>query len=740
MTFQIQNLHFSPSLPIFIIGLLAIIVIGALSFTAIKRALRPKRTGAIEALRFLIALLVVLMLWQPEWKTIIQPEDEPKIALLWDDSGSHQTHDAPLPHSKTVVSRQEFTQHVLDLNLWKELENNGKTTVFSQSFATPNHDAATNTLSGTDLTTPIEQLLENHDNLRAIVLLSDGDWNLGSPPVSAAQKMLLKNVPLFAIPVGSKDRLPDIEILKISAPTYGIIGEPIQIPFSIHSSLKRDTTTTIRLRDLDSGKELTKKITIPAEKTLFDSLLWRIEKEGSSSLELSIPVASGELVKDNNKQKFSIQGKKENLRVLVIDTLPRWEYRFIRNALSRDPGVKLDCLLLHPTLGAGGGPDYIQQFPEKLEDLQKYDVVFIGDIGIGEGQLSLEQTTLLKGLVENQASGIVFLPGPQGLQKTLTDTPLGELIPVTLDRSKPEGIYNSTASPLELTTQGSGSLLTMLGDNEQENAKIWKSLPGFYWSAAIEKAKGGADVLATHSNRRNRFGRIPLLVTKAAGNGKVLYLGHDSAWRWRKGVEDLYHYRFWGQVARWMSYQRNMAAGERVRLYYTPDRPKIGDFVTLNANAFEENGSPLIEGSVYVNIEAPDGSTSRVELSKSEGSWGSFSGRTRITSPGSWKLAAGITSDPKAQKISTTIIAQGKELEKKGQPARPEVLEEMARISKGAIVTPNEIKNISSLINALPVKKPVELSIPLWAQLSTMITLIVLLGLFWVLRKLNGTF
>ena len=740
MTFQIQNLHFSPSLPILIIGCVALLVIGALCVTAIKRALRPKRTGALEALRFVITTIVVLMLWQPEWKTTITPEDDPEIAILWDASASGLTHDAQLPSSKTVVSRSEFTEHVLDLDIWKQLENGGKTTVFTQDFSAPSAVTDSRTLSGTNLSSPLELLLEEHDNLRAVILLSDGDWNLGAPPVSAAQKMLLKKVPLFAIPVGTKERLPDIEILEVTAPTYGIIGEPVQISFSIRSSLKRDVNTTIRLRDVESGKEITKKVSIAAEKTHFDSLLWRIDKEGATQLEISFPVAAGELVKGNNRHPFIVQGKKENLRVLVIDTLPRWEYRFIRNALSRDPGVKLDCLLLHPKSGAGDGPDYIQQFPENLEDLQKYDVVFIGDIGIGKGQLTLEQTTLLKGLVENQASGIVFLPGPQGLQKTLTDTPLGDLIPVVLDPEKPEGISDSTASPLSLTTQGTGSLLTMLGDNEKDNEAVWKNLPGFYWSAAIEKAKGGADVLATHANRRNRYGRIPLLVTKAAGNGKVLYLGHDSAWRWRRGVEDLYHYRFWGQVARWMSYQRNMAAGERVRLYYTPDRPKVGDFVTLNANAFEENGTPLIEGSVYVNIEAPDGSTSRVELSKSEGTWGSFSGRTRITSPGSWKLSAGITSDPKAQKISTTVIAQGKELEKKGQPARPEVLEEMARISKGAIVTPNEIKNIPSLINALPVKKPVELSIPLWAQLSTMITLIVLLALFWILRKLNGTF
>ena len=50
-------------------------------------------------------------------------------------------------------------------------------------------------------------------------------------------------------------------------------------------------------------------------------------------------------------------------------------------------------------------------------------------------------------------------------------------------------------------------------------------------------------------------------------------MGTDAAWRWREGVEDKYHYRFWGQVARWMAYQRGIASGEKMRLFYSPDNP-----------------------------------------------------------------------------------------------------------------------------------------------------------------------
>jgi len=722
------------------IGIIALILIGTLSFLTWRRSPHRGRTAALEILRMIAALTVVMLLWQPEWRTIVHPDTKPKIAILWDDSKSMTTIDAPLPpvlsEKGEIVSRAEWVKKALAADLWQPLEANGANDVTTSAFATP--DKNQQTLSGTDLQTPLAEVLENQSNLRAVVLFSDGDYNLGQPPVAAAQKMRLRGVPMFPIPVGSQSRLPDLDLLAVTAPSYGIIGENVQIPFTIRSSLDRQVRTLVRLRD-EAGREHTKDLVIPPNAETYDSVLWRLEKDGASTLELSIPVADGELIASNNSGKFVITGRPEKIRVMVIETLPRWEYRFLRNALSRDPGVELSCLLFHPALGPGGGKDYIQEFPSKLEDLAKYDVIFLGDVGVAKDQLTTEQCALIRGLVENQASGVVFLPGPQGNQFSLLDTELSDLMPVILDDAHRNGMAESIASPLSLTTEGRTSLLTMLGNNEEENPAIWRRLPGFYWHAPVIKAKGGSEVLAVHANRRGKFGPIPLLVTKPAGNGKVLFMGIDSAWRWRRGVEDLYHYRFWGQVARWMSYQRNMASGQRVRLFFTPERPVPGATVTLNANAFDANGAPLEKGTVAIDLTAPDGRTQRIELQKNASAWGAFSGRFKVDLPGAWKIRA-TASGAEDKPLETTLLAQGVEIEKIGQPARPEVLEEMARVTRGRVIHPAELAELVTEIKALPEPRPLESRIPLWSHWATLVALISLLGLFWTGRKLNGMF
>ena len=107
-------------------------------------------------------------------------------------------------------------------------------------------------------------------------------------------------------------------------------------------------------------------------------------------LTLDVPKHPDETQGDNNRLLAPIAIREEKLRVLVVESLPRWEYRYLRNALSRDPGVDVRCLLFHPGLSkvGGGNKDYIKQFPAGLDELSKFDVVFLGDIGVEGGSLA----------------------------------------------------------------------------------------------------------------------------------------------------------------------------------------------------------------------------------------------------------------------------------------------------------------------------------------------------------------
>ncbi|HVT28965.1 MAG TPA: hypothetical protein VHE81_13200, partial [Lacipirellulaceae bacterium] len=458
---------------------------------------------------------------------------------------------------------------------------------------------------------------------------------------------------------------------------------------------------------------------------------------GNFTVTLNVPKQAIETIADNNKLTVPISIREEKLRVLLVESLPRWEYRYLRNALSRDPGVQLSCLLFHPGLDkvGGGNKDYIKEFPSSLETLAKYDVVFLGDVGL-DNELTLDECRMLRGLVEFQASGLVFLPGVEGREFSLLDTPLKDLYPVVLDSTQRSGWGSRTPSHFQLTELGERSLLTKLADSQQENAEVWDNLPGFQWYAPVVRAKAGTEVLCVHGEISNDYGRLPLLVTQTFGAGKVLFMGTDGAWRWRKGVEDKYHYRFWGQVVRWMAYQRNMAKGETMRLYYSPDQPQLGKSVMLKANVMEPTGEPLSKGDVAARITAPSGRVQTIQFTSVNDEWGAFTGQYVSDEPGQHRVT--LSCRQTGATLDASFFVQGAANEPVGKPARPEVLEEIARVSRGKVIASQDVSKILSQLRDLPEPPPIERRLQIWCHPITAGVLISMFGAFWVARKAVG--
>jgi len=711
------------------IGIL--LCVAVVCFLAWKRSQFSREQGIVESLRLLIAFVIVALLNQPEWVEEFQPEEKPTIAILYDNSTSMTTRDVKQngPSGVELVTRQAAIKQIIEPTTWDALRTKMSIAIEPISSGKPEE--------GTNIGEPLHDAPKRFENLRAIVLASDGDWNEGPSPADAASSLRTKGIAVFTVAVGSASRLPDIELLSLDGPTFGVRGKSVRIPFSVESTLPREYVTTVTLKS-SNGDEVSKEVHLRPMGRTNDWILWKPSENGDYSLTLEIPKNGDELLDDNNKLSMPIAIREEKLKVLIVESLPRWEYRYLRNALSRDPGVELSCLLFHPGLSKSGGgtKDYIKSFPKGLDELGKYDVVFLGDVGVGPDQLTPEDCRLLRGIVEFQASGLVFMPGWQGNERTLLETDLADLYPVVLDAAQTSGWGSRTPSQFELTELGRRSLLTKLADTQEENIDVWQALPGFQWYAPVVRAKAGTDVLCVHKEVTNNFGRLPLLVTRTFGAGKILFMGTDGAWRWRKGVEDKYHYRFWGQVVRWMAYQRNMAKGETMRLYYSPEQPQVRQSVSLNANVMERTGEPLAKGDVTAQIEAPSGKIESIRFNSSGDEWGAFTSNYIPKEPGQHKMI--LSCRQTGATLETSFTVQGVALEKVGKAARPDVLEEIARVSHGNVVAPDRLAQMIETLAAIPDPPPITHRLQIWSHPLSAGFIILLLGVFWVARKAYG--
>lgn len=130
-----------------------VLVTASLCWIGWRRSGYAAEYGLVEVLRLLIAILVGVLLNQPEWVEEFRPKEKPTIAVLWDASKSMDTRDvavaensldgpvAPSAASENNVaasgfqSRRESISRLTQSEFWKPLEERFRVVV--EPFSLP---------------------------------------------------------------------------------------------------------------------------------------------------------------------------------------------------------------------------------------------------------------------------------------------------------------------------------------------------------------------------------------------------------------------------------------------------------------------------------------------------------------------------------------------------------------------------------------------------------------------------
>ena len=712
----------------------------ALSIVQFRRGGRRRFEAWTEAIRLLAIALLAVTLLRPERVQVQREEGKPVLAVLMDASGSMVTPDVPAATGPGMTTRAEWLAPLRDAAAWSSLA--GQYDVRLQDFGAPpappqDPGAPTQSVAriGTNMHTPLDDWARRAGAARAVLMIGDGDWTEGPSPIEAATRLRASSTPVFTLTTGAATFMPDVELVSVQAPAYAQVDEWVQLPLVVNSRLPDPVETAIVL--LEDGVERSRRtIALPPMAQVATTLVFQPDQEGDRKFTLRVVPVDGESRTDNNERAFGMSLRKVVIRVLIVETEPRWEYRYLRNAAVRDPSVEVNTLLLHPGMKTGGGRGYLAEFPATREALAAYDVIFIGDVAMGEGGLNETQCGWIRDVVQTQASGLVFLPGPSGRWLSLAKGPLADLIPVDCETDRPQGHGMAIENRMALTMRGRDHRLTRLASTPEANERLWSTLPGFYWYAGVLRARPGSEVLAVHAQARNADGRVPLLVTRAAGAGKVLFMGHDSAWRWRRGVEDLHHYRFWVQVFRWMAHQRHLVQTEGLRFFFTPESPSIGDRLWVQATPLDAQGFPLERATVEGVMTTPSGVSVPMSFRPVENGWGAYQGDTLLREGGVHRLAVRCRETGKS--AETTFESAMPDPEPVGRPARAEIMRELAAITGGWSAGADGVEAMLQRLRDLPPREPRETRFRLWCHPLWLAALSAGFGVYWVLRKLLG--
>src|SRR5262249_49083872 len=135
-----------------------------------------------------------------------------------------------------------------------------------------------------------------------------------------------------------------------------------------------------------------------------------------------------------------------------------------------------------------------------------------------------------------------------------------------------------------------------------------------------------------------RFGKLPVLAHHYAGRGRVLFVGTDSTWLWRRNVGDRFFYKFWGQAIRFVA-RRDQQGATKSWIEARPIRPQPGEQAQIGRVAVGRAGQPRSEPTVAVQVELAGQAPTTVLLAADPAIKGRYTGKHTVKEPGEYRVS-----------------------------------------------------------------------------------------------------
>ncbi len=577
----------------------------------------------------------------------------------------------------------------------------------------------------------------------AIILLSDGVTTEGETLSEAAAYARRKNVPLFTIGLGSEESIRNLELSHLLVDDVVFVNDVVNFEAQLIGVGFAGREVEVTLREKDNPRVLARTTVKIAEDGQPQQVRLPYRPTSVGDFEYIVEAArqqEEEKTQDNVLPPRTVSVRKEQIRVLLAQSVPSLEFRYLKTMLERDSTIELRTVL------QDSDPEFAQidksalrVFPVRKEELFKYDVVIFGDVD--PTFLSNQVMSNLVEFVTDKGRGVIFISGPRYTPLAYRDTPLEPLFPVDLHTAAapPLGMNIPNSFVVSPTGLGSMSPHMQLGDTPRETARIWSRLPGVYWLLECPDLKPAAQVLAEHPVRTGGDGRkLPVFCLQLVGGGKVMFHAVDETYRWRYRLGDVLFARYWVQTLRFLS--RSKLSGEDRSAELTTDREnyKPGEPVRFRVRFRDESMAPAADDGVVIMLERDGHKNQRVTLRRNAINRGVFEGVFSQGGDGKyhgWILAP--TLPGRADAVDFTIEAPPGEMEKLEMDAAE--LKQASALTGGKFYT---VLTAARLINDLPEGRQVVIEslepIVLWNKVPVVLLLLLLVVAEWIMRKRKG--
>ncbi|HZI29451.1 MAG TPA: glutamine amidotransferase, partial [Gemmatimonadaceae bacterium] len=595
-------------------------LVAAWFYRASRSALTPRDQMVLGGLRIAAISIVALCLARPVLAVSRAIEQRNVVGIVIDDSRSMRITD----HSS--LARGSYAHEVFggpDSALFKALAEKFQLRFFRTSGAGGRSETLGDTPLNGSRTHLATALLRAEEELAGapvagMVVISDGADNSAASPGSTPmlEQMLAlraRQIPVYTIGVGSERFDRDIEVSRVEVPT-SVLREAsilVEVVLSQRGYAGKKVPVVVE----DSGRIIgSREVALPKDG---EAAVIRIRVPASESgarlLKVRVPVQSDEMVKENNDRESVVVVNDRREKILYLEGEPRFELKFIRQAVEDDKNLQVVTLLRSAKdkflrMSVDDSVELSTGFPKTREELFAYRGIILGSVEASF--FTVDQLRMLADFVSVRGGGLLALGGRRALAEGgFAGTALADALPVELG---PPAGSDSGATDITVAPTAAGVLhpATQLAPNDSATATLWRQMPPLTTVNEVGRPKPGATVLLEGRVEGDRRAR-PTLTFQRYGRGKAIVFAVQDSWLWQMhalvSVEDQRHETFWRQLLRWL----------------VSDVPSRVDLVATGEGAVNE-GIPLrvvVSDSAYARfngaavsaeVVSPNGETTRL--------------------------------------------------------------------------------------------------------------------------------
>ena len=564
--------------------------------------------------------------------------------------------------------------------------------------------------------------------IAGMVVLSDFAWADGRDPVQAARNLKRQGIPIFPVAIGLPAP-PDVHLRRVIVPEVVFKGDrvPIRIQIESHGFKGQTVDLVLKIDGLRASSQ-------PVELTggmQFEEMMFIPQREsGSVKLDLNITPLTGETTEKNNVASHTVQIIDQKIKVLYIEGMPRWEYRYLRWVLLRDTRLDVKFLMTQgdPTLAATSSR-HLARFPQVAKDAFQFDLIILGDVPAS--YFNAAQMELIEDLVKTRGGSLLMVAGPMAAPSTYGETRIADILPVKLGNGQWESVRGSPV----VTAAGRESSVTALSPSREMNDRIWSRVRPLYLPR-LDGAKPGATVLLSTPKESEQIRDYPLVAWHRYGTGKSMFVATEDLWRMRLEVGDRYHARFWGQAIQFLTLSRLLGKNKQITLETDRRTYSAGEQISIFANVLTQSFEPVIQPFYTVVLDRRDtaDSATEIELSPVPDSPGLYSGVHLASQDGGYRLK----TKPQDAEVSNQVDFQINTilLEDRETAMQADVVRQIAEQSGGKRLGLMELASLSEELGEQePLSKVVHRKIDLWDTPIVYLLLVLFAGTEWYMRR-----